>query len=329
MTVPEKRLKNYLELDREGHLLDFSSIVDFFSKKNFDEFYKWLREALLFYKSPREFVLVFEKKQSKDFIRSLLQYFLLFESIVILLAASLLDVFHFRIYAIFGFMLMDVLLAIPLVASTGAALYLTKTKRPFKKGAAFILLFRFFLIIPFQVFLILFIFFENYAYLAVFLFLSQLVVLANVLLPGFFFANRNSQRILAVLISAIGLLGIAFLSALNPLMTGKDDGVTPLDPIYSEFKHLKSKATLLGHVDTSFDIESLKKYRQEISKGMFYENFESLREDWIYRNELVVKEALFEKEYFINDNIYRFRTNKQRFSKYLEFIDSLLQCEQA
>lgn len=309
--------------------MDLSAIVDFFNGKHFNAFYKWAREALGFYVSPKTFVLDFEKKQNKEFVRSLFKYFLFFEFVILLFACSLLDVLHFEIYKVFGFLLGDLVFTIPLIGITALSLFVAKIKSPLKKAIAFILLFKVFLILPFQIFLILFLFFEDYTFLAIFLILAQSVVVANLVLPAFFFASKPIKKLLVISTAIVLFIALTLFSIFNPLTPNKNDEGIPLDPIYSEFEHLKAKAILINQIDLKMEIESLKQYKSLILEGNFYDNVDSLKDDWKYRNEIILNKVRSEKEFFIDKNAYRFRTNRLRFAKYLEFLEALLQCQEA
>lgn len=295
--------------------------------KHFNRFFKWLYDTLKFYTQPKSFIEGLLKLNVKDFTKHLLEYFILFESILLIIASTLIDNIQFSLYKILGLLLLDFIFALPLILIISFSLFIGRVLNPIKKSISFILLFKIFYGFPIQIFFFLFIFFENYVFYILFGAGLQLLAVFLIFSPSIFFSKRKKQTFV-ILISTLGLF-ILFIFTytqihrLNPSTDNLEDYDFYFDPIFSEYRALRAKAKLIDEIKINGEIDSIENYRGLIYEDSFEEDLKALKDDQKYHNELVLERISFENEYFNDKENYNFKINKQRFENYLEFLNRL------
>ena len=144
----------------------FEQIIKVF--KHYNDFFDWLICALKFYVQPKVFIDELLKKDLKDGIKKIIEYFLLFESIILILSATFVEKIKFGLFKIPALLILDVFLAAPLISIAAISLKIGKVSSPIKKSVFCVLLFKIFYLLPIQIFFLLFIFFENYVFYILF-----------------------------------------------------------------------------------------------------------------------------------------------------------------
>lgn len=295
--------------------------------RNFDRFFNWLYDTLKFYTQPKSFIEELVKLNIKDFTKHVLEYFIFFECVLLIIASTLIDKIQFSLYKIPGLVFLDFVLALPLIFIISFSLFIGKVENPIKKSVSFVLLFKIFYGLPIQIFFFLFIFFDDYVFYILFGAGYQLLVIVLVFFSSIFFAKRKRQTLI-ILITTLGLFVLYIFiysqaSNLNPSSENLEENNCYFDPIFSEFMTLKAKARLFDEINIEDEIDNIESHGKFISEDSFEKDLETLKADQKYHNELILNRLNVEAEFFNKNENYYFKSNRRRFARYLEFLNEL------
>jgi len=140
----------------------FEKIIKVF--KHYDYFFNWLSHASKFYVQPKAFIDELISENLKSGIKKILEYFLLVEAIILILAATFIDKIQFGLSRIPALLILDIGLALPLITIVAISLRLAQISNPIKKSIFYVLLLKIFYLLPIQIFFFVFIFSENYVF---------------------------------------------------------------------------------------------------------------------------------------------------------------------
>lgn len=303
----------------------FESLFSLF--KHFDKFFHWLHEALKFYTQPKLFIESILNLKTKDIIKRILEYFCFFETILLIIASTLIDKIQFSLYKIPGLLILDAIFALPLIIVISIALFFARVVFPIKKSVSFVLLMKIFYGLPIQIFLFFFISFENYVFYVLFGAGIQLLFLFLLLVPPLFFAEKKKQSFIILGIT-LGLLILYIFtyeqaSKVNPPSENMDSEESYFDPIFSEYRTYRAKVKLIDEMQIKDEIEKAESYSKQIENNDIEINVDKLREDQKYHTEFVLSRIKSEAELFNKENNCYFRNNKKRYELYLDYLNEL------
>jgi hypothetical protein len=301
------------------------TILNFF--KHFDVFFSWLRNALKIYTQPKVFIENLIALDAKERTKRIIGYFCFYESIILIISATLIDKIEFSLFKIPGLIFLDAIFALPLIFIILIALYAAGINSPVKKSITFVLVIKIFFGFPLQIFFFLFMFFENYVFYILFGGGIQLFALIILLLPPLFFANRNKQALI-LFGSTLGLLLLLIfvysqIGKVNPKSENVEQKESFYDPIFSEYEKFRDKLKLIDEVDTKADIDQANNFSKLSEKDENDIDIKQLKEDRKYRNEFMLNRIKNEMDIFSKENICYFKTNKARFEVYRDFLNEL------
>lgn len=295
--------------------------------KNFDRFFYWLRNALKVYTQPKVFIEGLIAKDAKEITKRILEYFCFYESLILIISATLFNKIKFSLFKMPGLIFIDVIFALPLILIILIALYTAGIKSPVKKSITYVLVMKIFFGLPLQIFFFLFVFFENYVFYILFGGSIQLFAFIILLLPPLFFANRNKQALI-FFGTTLGLFLLSIfiyiqIGKANPKSENIEQKESYFDPIFSEYEKYRDNLKLIDEVDTKGDIDRADNFSKLSEKDENDIDVNKLKEDQKYRNEFMLNRIKNEMDIFSEEKSCYFETNKKRFEIYREFLNEL------
>lgn len=293
----------------------------------FDGFVNWLDGTVRFYIHPKKFILNLTKLKNKKLLKKLLEYFVFYESVILTVSATLIDKIQFNIFRISGFVIIDFILSIPLIFIIALSFKVGKIANPLKKSISFVLVFKIFIGIPIQVFLIFFIFFENYFFYILYCAGLQIFVITLIISSSVFFAE-SIKKFLTVLVTIIALFFIITFTlssvfAITPSYSGIEIFDVFYDPIFDEFEELKERAKLLDEIKVDYKFERLDRYSYLIKEESMNLDLTEIKKDLRFEYNLINSKIQTELQYFGNKENYIFKSNRKRFELYIAFLHEL------
>lgn len=296
--------------------------------KHFNKIFEWLQEALKFYIQPKSFIENLLSINIKIATRKIIEYFLFIEGILLIVSATLIDKIQFSLFKIPGLLILDVIIAFPLIIIISISLWVGKVSLPIKKSIFYVILLKIYFVIPLQLFFLLFVFFENYVFYILFGAGTQLLVIILILSPSFFFAKKNKQFLIILCTTIVLFVSLCFLysqiSRINPSTDNIESELSTFDPIFSEFVRLNNKARLIDEIETRDDMNTIDNYEKLIKNMDIEIEVSRMREDRKYLNEILMERINSEIDIFNDKDTYDFDSNRRRFEIYLNFLNQLI-----
>ena len=304
----------------------FEKIIKVF--KHYDYFFNWLSHASKFYVQPKAFIDELISENLKSGIKKILEYFLLVEAIILILAATFIDKIQFGLFKIPALLILDIGLALPLITIVAISLRLAQISNPIKKSIFYVLLLKIFYLLPIQIFFFVFIFSENYVFYILFGAGTELFLLALLFYVPVVFAKGIKQYLIVqsvvIILFILLILTFSLAGAINPAREEANSLTSSFDPIFYEFVTLKNKAKLLDEYNPKTEIDKLEKLIKQDEERPNEINADRLREDQKYKNEILLKRVEAEIAIFSNEDSYYFGSNRRRFEKYLDFLGEII-----
>lgn len=295
--------------------------------RHFDGFYYWLRNALKVYIQPKLFIESLIALSAKERTKRILEYFCFYESIILIISATLIDKIKFSLLKIPGLIILDAIFAIPLIIVILIALFIAGIKSPLKKSITYVLVMRIFYALPLQIFFFLFVFFENYVFYIFFWGGIQLFAIIILLLPPLFFANKNKQALFllgsTIAIFLLSIFVYALVEKANPKSENAEQTESYFDPIFTEYQKYREKLKIIDEIEIEKDIDEAKKYSKIDEKEEVDIDTNKLRDNKKYHNAFMLDRIKTEEEICNKENSIYFDTNKERFEEYREFLNEL------